>query len=258
MTHTKPTSNEPGKYRLRTPVNAIQSGRRYAWDSKREHDWHPDIMEPDFWEMVEEFWDYTVLGTAALYNLYSSCRYIFDRRIPGDIVECGVFLGGSIMFFVELCKRYGATNRVVYGLDTFTGFLRRSEKDIDYDGQPLASPSQTPRNFRQEAEANIRSVEWNRDRVRVIEGDVAVTVPALSTQTIAILRLDTDTYDTTLVELEGLYPKVSEGGVVIIDDYGWGLGARAAVDEYFADQPICLMRVDRYCRAFVKTSTPSR
>jgi O-methyltransferase len=242
---------QPDKRYRRTPVNDIQPGRRYALNKEQEEIWFPDIKEKEFWSIAEEVWDYTVLGTALLYNIYASCKYVFAKRVPGDIVECGVFLGGSIMFFAEMCKRYEQGDRVIYALDTFTGFLRRSELDVDWDGKPICEPTES-QNRREEAEENIRSVGWRQDLVQIVEGDVLETAPALPGTQIAILRLDTDTYDTTAAELESLYPRVVPGGVVIIDDYGWGLGQRAAVDEYFRDDPVCLLRIDRHGRAFVK------
>jgi O-methyltransferase len=237
----------------RTAVNVVHPGRRYEWNKLREQEWHPDIQESDFWEMVEEFWEYTVLGSATLYNIYSSCQYIFSRGVPGDIVECGVYMGGSIMFFAEMCKRHKQHDRTIFALDTFGGFLRRGEEDVDWSGQPICFPNDQPIDHRRDAENNIRSVGWQDELVQIVQGDVVETAPKLPTKAIAILRLDTDTYDTTRAELEALYPRVSKGGVVIIDDYGWGMGSRAAVDEYFQNRMVCLIRVDKYCRAFVKT-----
>jgi O-methyltransferase len=199
-----------------------------------------------------EVWDYTILDSAALYNLYSSIGYVVAAGILGDFVECGVFMGGSIMFTTELCKRRNLTDRAIYALDTFRGFVRRSDLDVDFHGAEFGFPVPNAPSIRPMAEANIRSVEWHPDLVRIVEGDVLDTCHDLPTRQIAILRLDTDTYDTTKVELETLYPRVSPRGVVIVDDYGWGRGQRSAVDEYFADQPVCIMRIDRYTSAFVK------
>jgi len=233
-------------------VNDVVAGRRYAWDEAKEKEWHPDIHETEFWDVAREMWDYTVLGSAALYNLYTSIDYVSSAAIPGDFVECGVFMGGSIMFTAEMCKRRNLTDRAIYALDTFRGFLRRSDVDVDFHGEQFGFPTEDVPSQRHMAEANIRSVGWRPDLVNIIEGDVLDTCPRLATQQIAILRLDTDTYDTTKTELETLYQRVSSRGVVIVDDYGWGRGQRAAVDEYFANNRICIMRIDRYTSAFVK------
>jgi len=119
----------------RTTVNDIIKDRRYAWNEAEERKWHPDIQEPEFWAMVHDVWDYTVLGTAALYNIYTSVDYVVKAHIPGDFVECGVFMGGSVMFTAELCKRRNLADRSIYALDTFRGFVRRSALDVDFNGQ---------------------------------------------------------------------------------------------------------------------------
>jgi O-methyltransferase len=236
----------------RTTVNEVVVGRRYAWNEAKEREWHPDIHDDEFWEITREVWDYTVLGSAALYNIYTSIDYVVSARINGDFVECGVFMGGSIMFTAEMCKRHRLTDRAIYALDTFRGFVRRSELDVDFHGKEFGFPVENAESQRTIAEANIRSVGWRADLVNIVEGDVLDTCHSLPTQQIAVLRLDTDTYDTTKVELEALYPRVSPRGVVIVDDYGWGRGQRAAVDEYFAHQRVCIMRIDQYTSAFVK------
>ena len=236
----------------RTTVNDIIKDRRYAWNEAEERKWHPDIQEPEFWAMVHDVWDYTVLGTAALYNIYTSVHYVVKAHIPGDFVECGVFMRGSVMFTAELCKQRNLADRSIYALDTFRGFVRRSALDVDFNGQEYGFPVDNATSQRPMAEANIRSVGWRPDLVNIVEGDVRDTCPILPTNRIAILRLDTDTYDTTMVELETLYPRVSARGVIIADDYGWGRGQRTAVDEYFADSPPCIVRIDRYTSVFVK------
>lgn len=235
---------------MRTSVNELQPGRRYAWNEQQEREWHPDIKDEWFWAAARDVWDYTVVATAHLWNIYTSCEYVLRRKIPGDIVECGVFLGGSIMFFAEVCKRFDAPDRMIYGLDTFTGFVRRSAKDIDFHGTAFGAPSERPTDFFDAATANVSSVGW--PSIRLVKGDVAETATLVPSEDISILRLDTDTHDTTLIELDVFYPRVSDGGVVIVDDYGWARGQRDAVDEYFASEPVCLFRIDQYCSAFIK------
>ncbi len=240
--------------RQRTRVNDIHPGRRYAWNETQEREWHPDIDDEDFWGLTRELWDYTVLGTAHLWSIYATCQYVFRRRVPGDIVECGVFLGGALMFFVEMCRRYGEHDRVIFGLDTFHGFVRRTEKDVDYKGRSFGFPSPGAPSLLEAVRGNVMSVGWHETGVRLVEGDVAETAALLPSHQVAILRLDTDTYDTTRVELENLYWRVPVGGVVMVDDYGWARGQREAVDEFFAEDPVCLFRVSQYCSAFVRTA----
>ena len=236
----------------RTPINALHADRKPPWDVEQQKAWHVDIVEPEFWEIAGQCWPYTVIGTDLLYNTFAACDYVFRRGVKGDVVECGVLLGGTVMFFVEMCRRRNQRGRTIYALDTFTGPLRRGDLDHDHNGNPIGVPPSMTVDYRRQAEENIRSMECGEDLVRVVPGDVVETVSLLPTQAIAILHLDTDTYDTTRAELECLYPRVSPGGVVIVANYGWAGGQRAAVDEYFQDRPVVLFRLDRYCRAFVK------
>lgn len=200
--------------------------------------------------MVKKHWEYSVLGSSPLYNLYSALKYVTRRGLPGSYVECGVFMGGSVMFAADTLIGLGDTSRQIYACDTFTGFVSRTDKDIDMEGRPVCHPSRGP-SFRAVAEENIRSVPYPPERLAIIEGDVASTLPGLD-ESFCIVRLDTDTYETTLLELQVLYPRLVRGGLVIIDDYGWNQGARAAVEEYFSSEPNLVIRVDNYCRNLVK------
>jgi len=88
--------------------------------------------------------------------------------------------------------------------------------------------------------------------VEFVVGKVEDTIPARAPESIALLRLDTDWYESTRHELQHLYPRLAEGGVLIIDDYGHWQGARRAVDEYFRDRPILLNRIDYTGRIAIK------
>jgi len=104
----------------------------------------------------------------------------------------------------------------------------------------------------------MASTGYPEDKITLCQGMVEHTLPRQAPECIAILRLDTDWYESTKHELETLYPRLAIGGVLIIDDYGYWAGARKAVDEYFADQPILLNRIDRTGRVGIKTSTLAR
>lgn len=90
------------------------------------------------------------------------------------------------------------------------------------------------------------------DRVHLVAGPVENTLPDAAPEHLALLRLDTDFYSSTAHELAHLYPRLSEQGVLIIDDYGAWRGAKQAVDEYFHDQPVLLQRIDWTGRLVVK------
>jgi O-methyltransferase len=103
----------------------------------------------------------------------------------------------------------------------------------------------------------VAAVGYPGERLHFVAGDVAKTIPEHAPEAIALLRLDTDFYASTRHELEQLYPRLSPGGVLIIDDYGDWAGARKATDEYFAThkpQPL-LIRVDVGARMGIKPGT---
>jgi O-methyltransferase len=230
----------------------------YSWkgrlDVQFERQDHPDMIEAEFWDILPKVWGFTALETPRLYSLYSALAYVFRRDIPGDFVECGVFMGGCVMMMAEMCKRRDlAGTRRVFALDTFNGFPRVDDV-LDVDVRTGEKMSNKPfKEFFERSATNMRSVGF--DRLNIVRGDVLETIPTLDLTQIAILRLDTDTYDTTRFELEQLYDRVSGGGVVIIDDYAYTPGCRKAVDEFIADRPVFLQRVDWECRTWVKSET---
>ena len=170
-------------------------------------------------------------------------------------MECGVLVGGSIMMVEHVLKRYDtSSSRRVFALDTFRGFVRR-DQDLDIsirDGRAVCHPSSTLLDYSDAAITNMKSVGY--ERLVVLQGDVLETIPTLDVQKIALLRLDTDTYDTTKFELETLYDRVVPGGVIIVDDYGYTLGCKKAVDDFISNRAVLLQRLNPNVRTWVKTT----
>ena len=153
-----------------------------------------------------------------------------------------------------LAKYDKSATRRVFALDTFKGFVRRHEElDIDLrSGSAVCHPNAGLLDFSEAATANMKSVDF--ERLVVVKGDVLETIPRLDVQGIALLRLDTDTYDTTKFELEMLHDRVVVGGVVIVDDYGYTVGCKKAVDDYVATRAILMQRLNPNVRTWVKTA----
>jgi O-methyltransferase len=232
------------------PINDMAPGRRFAFDEAKQRAQHPDVIEKDFWENAIYCWPYTVLGIAALYNYYSALKFVEAAKLEGAVIECGVFMGGSALFAGRMLKAAGSTRRLI-AMDTFYGFVRNDpEKDVNYAGTVVCKPNKPENDFSMMSMANMRASDYAT--LEMIKGDVFETIPALDVDKIAVLRLDTDTYDTTKFELERFYPKMVSGGVVIIDDYGFNQGCAEAVNEYLAKSPAFIPRVDRYVRNFQK------
>ncbi len=176
-----------------------------------------------------------------VWALINSVRYVIDNDIEGDFVECGVWRGGSAMAMTFTLADLGAT-RQVWLYDTFAGMTQPTSLDVEAtSGDPAARIlSQTEKTEGRNAwciasladvQANMDPPAYSQDRIRFRAGDVAETLTEDLPSTIALLRLDTDWYESTKVELEILYPRLASGGVCIIDDYGALAGARKAVDE---------------------------
>jgi O-methyltransferase len=202
-------------------------------------------------------------GADMSYELFQITRYIVRNRIPGDFVECGVWRGGSVMLTALALRHFGDAGRDLYLYDTFAGMTEPDEVDVVEDGvaaKPLwvAATSRGERlgfgGSVEEVRSNLLETGYAENRLHFVAGDVIKTIPATLPGRIALLRLDTDWYRSTLHELRHLYDLVVPNGVVIIDDYGWCRGARQAADEFFgarAFKPL-MHRIDQSARVIVK------
>jgi hypothetical protein len=187
---------------------------------------------------------WTMTSPEKLNALILSVRHIVKHDIPGDIVECGVWRGGSMQAAARTLCEAGDTSRHLYLFDTFEGMSAPTEKDRRrHDGasaaQLLDSSSRQSGVWAvatlDDVQAGMANVGYPEDRVHYVQGMVEQTVPDAAPDQIAILRLDTDWYESTKHELEHLYSRLSSGGVLLLDDYGWWEGARTAVDEWLEE-----------------------
>ena len=165
--------------------------------------------------------------------LINSIDYIYRNKIRGVLIECGVWKGGCIMAMMERLRQL-KMRRQVWAYDTFSkGMTGSSSADIDCKGNSGSSLEGQLFTPREEFEANISKVDYDFKRIRIIEGDIRKTIISHTPQRISLLRIDIDFYEATKCVLKNCYPLVSEGGVVIFDDYSWWDGCKLAVDEYF-------------------------
>jgi hypothetical protein len=216
-----------------------------------------DIVEDRFWAIAEKCLPYTLTQIERLYSLYKATEYVQVHGIPGAITECGVWLGGSVMAAAETLHHLGCTDREFYLFDTFTGMTAPTKFDVDLTGVEQTTLPQLVLNWDsciEQTKANLRKTPYPFDKFHFLQGPVEETIPEGAPGRIALLRLDTDWYESTRHELEHLYPRLVSGGVLIIDDYGHYRGARKAVDEYFAGrkEKILLQRVDYTARMAIK------
>ena len=218
-----------------------------------------------FMALYERVKQFSMTSLERLYAMYQATEYVCKAGIPGSIVECGVWRGGSMMMAALTLQALGDTSRSLLLFDTFEGLPKPNPtEDVDLWGH-CAYNEWTRRRLTDEssdwAHASIEEVRENLgstgyppEKLEFIKGMVQNTLPRTSPETIALLRLDTDWYESTVCELNHLYPHLSDGGVLIVDDYGHMRGQRKAVDEYFSshNEVVLLNRVDYSGRVAIK------
>jgi hypothetical protein len=215
-------------------------------------------------ETIRQVRPYTMTSPERLYALIQAVRYLSAASIPGDIVECGVWRGGSMMAAARTLLECDEVGRGLHLFDTFEGMSAPTERDVAPDGSTAEALLRTSDRddptsawcyaTQDDVAATMARSGYPAHRVHLAKGKVEDTIPGAAPASIALLRLDTDWYESTRHELEHLYPRLSPGGVLIIDDYGHWAGCRQAVDEYFAAHGVhvLLNRIDYTGRIAVK------
>ncbi len=220
-------------------------------DKQRNPADFPDIQEPFFWETLERCKPYSLLGAEAFYNVFCAVEYIARCAIPGDIVECGVFLGGTVLAIGEFARHFGLSDRQFYLYDTFDGFPK-GVSEVDLHGKTVNFRSGA--SFLEQTRSVVAQSAYPQDKFHFIAGPVEETLLEFRPERVALLRLDTDYFQSTRVELERLYPSLSPGGVLIVDDYGCFQGARRATDKFFEEHRprMLLFRINFSVRSGIK------
>jgi O-methyltransferase len=226
--------------------------------------WPQDFTRADI-ELCREVGPHTMTSPEATYTMTSpeaiivlahAVRHVVANEIPGAFVECGVWKGGSMMAVARTLLNLGRDDRALYLFDTFEGMSEPTRDDVRWTGEPasdlLAHEMKDERSCiwawapLLAVQQAVHSVGYPPENIHFVEGKVEETIPREAPEQIALLRLDTDWYESTRHELTHLYPRLAVGGVLIIDDYGWWRGARKATDEYFQAHPPAplLVRID--------------
>ncbi|NUM88489.1 MAG: class I SAM-dependent methyltransferase [Bdellovibrionales bacterium] len=214
-----------------------------------------DDMPPEFHAIDRRVSPFTQTSVQRRAALYESLQYVLREGIPGDFVECGVWRGGSAMLAAMAMRHAGHLNRKIYLYDTYAGMPEPGSRDVDLHGEPArAKWEEGGWNHADldDVRRNLARTRYPQENLVFAPGMVEETIPGVAPDTISVLRLDTDFYASTLHELRHLYPRLSPGGVLLIDDYGHFRGAKAAVDEYFSGRPPYMHRVDYTARLIVK------
>lgn len=222
-------------------------------------------MRPEFLKDYAEVRRYSMTSVERLYSLWEAIDYLIENEVSGDIVECGVWRGGSMMLAAKRLTERTCQNKRLWLYDTFTGLPRPdTQLDVDILGN-RAIDGWEPRNTcggetywgyatEEDVRSNMLSTGYPEENLRFVAGMVEETIPSQSPEKISLLRIDTDWYASYRHILEHLFERVSIGGIIIFDDYGQFLGARKAVDEFRTKHDIrsFMHRVDFSCRIMIR------
>jgi len=197
----------------------LELTRRYPFDpdARREgRDWPPEAE--------------TMVGMLRLDNLERCIAEVIRQEVPGDLIETGVWRGGAAIFMRAVLEAYGETDRVVWAADSFEGLPRETRQPADQAYELWRRPRLSI--SLDEVKENFARYGFLDEQVRFLVGWFEKILPDAPIERLSILRLDGDFYESTMVALQSLYPKLSVGGFLIVDDYHALQGCRMAVDEF--------------------------
>ena len=172
----------------------------------------------------------SMAGNKRLQNIQTLAEDIFTNNTPGDFIETGVWRGGSCIFMSAILRAYGITDRSVYVCDSFEGLPPPKEHEYPADRGDTHHTAPFLAVGLEQVQTNFEGYDLLTDQVKFVKGWFSDTLPTLEVEKLALLRLDGDMYESTIVALENLYPKLSVGGYVIVDDYGLPNCRRAIAD----------------------------
>lgn len=238
------------------PAPGPPPGRKPAAGKAKGKGGFPTDYDQFTRDIVKLVRPYTMTSPEKLHALVASVQYLERAKIPGGIVECGVWRGGSMHAVARTLDHCDSHDRELYLFDTFAGMTEPTDRDrkIKLDAAAADLMEDSPKTSKLWAVASIEDVReglstlpYPQERFHLVKGPVEETIPEGAPDQIALLRLDTDWYESTKHELEHLYPRLQPGGVLIIDDYGTWQGSKDATDEYLAelDQTLLLLRAGR-------------
>ncbi len=189
----------------------------------------------------------TMIGLKRLDNIQACVTDVLRSGVPGDLIETGVWRGGAVILMRAILAAYGDRERNVWAADSFEGLPKpdagrypADAGDVHWTYAPLAVSME-------QVQANFARYGLLDDRVRFLKGWFKDTLPTAPIERLAVMRLDGDMYESTMDALKALYPRLSPGGYVIVDDYNWVPACKVAVDEFRATHSITeeIVTIDR-------------
>jgi len=187
-----------------------------------------DTYEGKIWPKNGE----TMIGYKRLTNVEFCVKKIIENKIEGDLIETGVWRGGTCIFMSVLLKYYNDNEKIVWAADSFEGLPKPNSIDYPEDsGDNLYTAKELSISL-DEVQNNFRKYDVYDNQVRFIKGFFKDTLPLTQIDKLSLLRLDGDMYESTIDALFYLYPKLSLGGYCIVDDWGAIPACKKAVEDY--------------------------
>jgi O-methyltransferase len=174
----------------------------------------------------------TMIGIKRLENVEYCIREVVKNNVEGDVMELGVWRGGTTIFMRAMLKELNSTNRNVWVADSFEGLPRPDKKKYPADKNDKHFLFRELAVSLEDVKHNFEKYELLDDRVKFLKGWFKDTLPTAPIQKLAVLRLDGDMYESTMDGLVNLYPKLSKGGFLIVDDWGAIPACKKAVEDY--------------------------
>jgi hypothetical protein len=181
---------------------------------------------------------HTMIGVKRLAHLQRCVEDVLRDGVPGDLIETGVWRGGAVILMRGILKAYGVSDRLVWAADSFAGLPTPDLMNYPQDEKMDLHKYDFLAVLLEQVQANFARYGLLDDQVRFVKGWFRATLPNLPAERLALARLDGDMYESTLDALVHLYPKLSVGGYLVVDDYGAIGECRQAVNDYRARRGI--------------------
>lgn len=213
----------------RVLTNVVYADPRLSFGSGEALDFDPELRaQGQDWPRVA----HTMVGSKRLDNVQHCVETVLQAGVPGDLIETGVWRGGCTILMRAILKAHGDASRTVWVADSFEGLPPPDADRFPADRGDTHHALDYLRVSEDEVREAFRRYGLLDDRVRFLKGWFRDTLPAAPIERLAVLRLDGDMYGSTIEAFDALYPRLSPGGFVIVDDYGAIPACRQATDDY--------------------------
>jgi demethyldecarbamoylnovobiocin O-methyltransferase/8-demethyl-8-(2,3-dimethoxy-alpha-L-rhamnosyl)tetracenomycin-C 4'-O-methyltransferase len=200
---------------------------------------------------------HTMIGLHRLDNLRHCVDTVIRERVPGDLIETGVWRGGASIFMRGILKAFDVRDRRVWVADSFEGLPPVDEAVHAADAALALDRFSDLAVSLEVVRANFARYDLLDEQVVFLKGWFRDTLPDAPIERLAVMRLDGDLFESTMDALTNLYPKLSPGGFVILDDYNVVAGCNEATDQYRQTmgitEPLALIQG---CGAFWRKANP--